>query len=66
MPTENRLAALRTRAYQLADTGRYRDWDNLSAALNAEGAPLDLLQRLGDDGVFRIMIASRLKRERRR
>jgi hypothetical protein len=68
MPSENRLAALRTRAYQLADTGRYRDWEGLAVALQHEGAPSDLLARLGDDGLFAIMIGSRLKaaRERRR
>lgn len=68
MPSENHLAALRTRAYQLADTGRYRDWDELSGALNGEGAPMDMVQRLGEDGLFKIMIGSRLKtaRERRR
>jgi hypothetical protein len=61
MPNDDRLAALRTRAYQLADAGRYSDWETLAFALAKEGALTDALQRLGDDGLFKIMIGSRLK-----
>ena len=33
------LAALRARAYELADTGRYKDWASLSAGLVDKGRP---------------------------
>jgi len=49
------LAALRARAYQLADTGRYEDWASLSAPLVDEGAPDAIVRRLTPDALFQIM-----------
>ncbi|MGD9967169.1 MAG: hypothetical protein AB7T59_11655 [Hyphomonadaceae bacterium] len=54
------LAALRTRAYELADTGRYGDWASLSAHLVDEGAPDVIVRRLTHDALFQIMLRSRL------
>jgi hypothetical protein len=63
--SDTRLGALRTRAYQLADTGRYSDWESLAQELQREGASGDV-HRLGEDGLFKIMIGSRLKAARQR
>lgn len=54
------LAALRTRAYQLADTGRYADWASLSADLVEEGAPDVIVRRLSHDALFQIMLKNRM------
>jgi hypothetical protein len=55
------LTPLRTRAYQLADTGRYADWDSIAAALMDEGAIPVIVRRAGDDALFKIMLANRIK-----
>ena len=60
MPADD-LAALRARAYQLADTGRYSDWDNIAAKLMDEGAIPILVRRAGDDAFFKIMLTNRIK-----
>jgi hypothetical protein len=57
---EDPLAALRARAYELADTGRYGDWASLSADLVEEGAPDVIVRRLTHDGLFQIMLKNRL------
>ena len=54
------LAALRARAYELADTGRYEDWASLSAGLVDEGAPDVIVRRLTHDALFQIMLKNRL------
>lgn len=54
------LAALRTRAYELADTGRYGDWASLSADLVEEGAPDVIVRRLTHDALFQIMLKNRM------
>jgi hypothetical protein len=54
------LAALRARAYELADTGRYRDWASLSAHLVEEGAPDVIVRRLTHDALFQIMLKNRM------
>ena len=54
------LAALRARAYQLADTGRYADWASLSADLVEEGAPDVIVRRLTHDALFQIMLKNRM------
>lgn len=54
------LAALRTRAYELADTGRYSDWAFLSADLVEEGAPDVIVRRLTHDALFQIMLKNRM------
>lgn len=58
------LAALRTRAYQLADTGRYEDWASLSADLVDEGAPDVIVRRLTADGLFQMMLKNRMSSAR--
>lgn len=55
------LAALRGRAYQLADTGRYADWASLSADLVEEGAPEVIVRRLTHDALFQIMLKNRMR-----
>lgn len=54
------IAALRTRAYMLADTGRYADWASLSADLVDEGPEDVLVRRLAHDALFQIMLKSRM------
>lgn len=54
------FAALRTRAYELADTGRYEDWASLSADLVEEGAPDVIVRRLTHDALFQIMLKTRM------
>ena len=58
------LAALRTRAFELADTGRYSDWASLSADLVEEGAADVIVRRLTHDGLFQIMLSARLSTSR--
>lgn len=55
------LTPLRTRAYQLVDTGRYPDWGSIAAALMDEGAIPVLVRRAGDDALFKVMLANRIK-----
>jgi hypothetical protein len=49
--------ALRTRAYELADTGRYKNWEQVAYALRAEGCLPSLIMRLNDDALAVMMIA---------
>lgn len=61
MTDDDLIAALRARAYELADTNRYADWDAIAAALESEeAAPAVLVRRLGHDALFKIMIANRI------
>jgi hypothetical protein len=60
MTDEDEFAALRARAYELADTSRYADWDAIAVELTKEGAPEVLVTRLGHDGLFKIMLANRI------
>lgn len=52
--------ALRDRAYALADSGRFRDWEQLYIVLEREGG--DAARALDDDGMFKLMIRNRMKR----
>lgn len=54
------ITALRTRAYMLADTGRYADWASLSADLVDEGQADVLVRRLTHDALFQIMLKNRM------
>ena len=47
---------LRDRAYELAGTGRYRRWDQIAYALQAEGFLPSLITRLNRDGLAVMMI----------
>lgn len=58
------LAALRSRAYELADTGRYTDWASLSADLVDEGSPDVIVRRLTHDALFQIMLKNRMSAAR--
>jgi hypothetical protein len=48
--------ALRARAYELADTGRFKRWDQIAYALQAEGFLPSLIARLNQDELAVIMI----------
>ncbi|MBK6703412.1 MAG: hypothetical protein IPG56_06340 [Caulobacteraceae bacterium] len=58
------LAALRTRAYALADTGRYTDWASLSADLVDEGSPDVIVRKLTNDAIFQLMLKDRMSAAR--
>lgn len=48
--------ALRTRAYELADSGRYKQWSQIAYALQAEGFLPSLITRLNRDELAVMMI----------
>jgi len=48
--------ALRDRAYELADTGRFKQWRQVASALQAEGFLPSLITRLDSDGLAVMMI----------
>lgn len=48
--------AMRQRAYELAETGRYRHWDKVATVLHAEGFVDSLIRRLECDGLAVMMI----------
>lgn len=48
--------ALRSRAYELAETGRYKRWDQIAYALQAEGFTPSLITRLDRDAHAVMMI----------
>jgi len=60
------LLPLRTRAYQLADTGRYRDWDHIASKLREEGVGARFLRHAGQDVFFKIRLGTRLNAASRR
>jgi hypothetical protein len=62
MAAETSLSALRDRAYALADTGQYRDWELLCAALEREGAAVENLRALNSDAMFKLMIRNRIRK----
>lgn len=48
--------ALRNRAYELADTGRFKLWDQIAFALQKEGFADALITRLNQDKLGVMMI----------
>lgn len=48
--------ALRNRAYELAETGRYKHWKDVALVLQAEGLVGSLIERLGRDDLAVMMI----------
>jgi hypothetical protein len=48
--------ALRARAYELADTKRYKRWDQIAYALQAEGFLPSIITRLNQDTLAVMMI----------
>ncbi len=53
---EDAFFALRNRAYELADTGRYKRWVQIAYALQAEGFLNSLITRLDRDKLGVMMI----------
>ena len=66
MTDKEAFAALRARAYELADTGRYQDWAALSADLLAEGASERFVRSLGADSFTQTMLRNRMAQARER
>lgn len=54
--SDERFIAVRDRAYDLAETGRFKHWDQVSRALRAEGFRADLIGQLGGDKLAVMMI----------
>lgn len=48
--------ALRNRAYDLAGSGRYKDWNQIAFALQAEGFVKALIARIDSDRLAVMMI----------
>lgn len=48
---------LRRRAYELAETGRFKNWGNVANALQAEGFVYSVIRRLDDDPLAVMMIS---------
>lgn len=48
--------ALRRRAYELAETGRYKTWHSIADALQAEGFVESAIKRLDGDALAVMMI----------
>ena len=48
--------ALRSRAFELAESGRFKDWLKVADALQAEGFVGPLIKRLDRDGLAVMMI----------
>lgn len=48
--------AMRERAYELAESGRYVRWDKVADMLEAEGFPIPLIQKFDDDKLAVMMI----------
>ncbi len=61
MSNDDSLAPLRSRAYVLADTGRYTDWDAVCVELVSEGEIEILARRLTHDKFFQIMLLNRIR-----
>jgi hypothetical protein len=58
---------MRKRAYELADTGRYRDWPDIAVALNQEeDFHHTLVRALGNDALFVSMLNTRCRQARER
>jgi hypothetical protein len=56
---------LRNRAYELADSGRFKRWDQIAFALQAEGFLDSLITRLDDDKLAVMMIGRCCNQARR-
>jgi hypothetical protein len=58
------MPGLRNRAYELADTGRYADWNAIAIELAGEGVPDVLVRRLRHDALFQVMLKNRIEAQR--
>jgi len=56
MSGDDTFFSMRQYAYDLAETGRYRDWAKIAAVLLAEGFSKSCIARLGGDGLAVMMI----------
>ena len=54
--SEDPFFALRDRAYQLADSGRFKRWEHVALALKGEGFLIALIKRLNADRLAVMMI----------
>ena len=54
--TEEPFFAVRSRAYELADTGLYKAWVQVAYALRDEGFLPSVITRLGQDGLAVLLI----------
>ena len=54
--SEDPFFALRDRAYELADSGRYKRWEHVAYALKGEGFLIALIKRLNSDRLAVMMI----------
>ena len=62
-PPEDEFFATRSRAYELADTGRYKNWSHVAYTLLVERFPPLMIKRLDDDRLA-VMMISRICRTR--
>jgi hypothetical protein len=63
LPPDDEFFATRSRAYELADTGRFKNWSHIAYTLLVERfAPL-MIKRLDDDRLA-VMMISRICRTR--
>jgi hypothetical protein len=53
---------LRSRAYELADTGRYKEWSQVAYALLAEGFVASVIRRLDRDGLAVMLVTRSCRR----
>ncbi len=63
--SEPSFEALRKRAYELADTGRFNTWEDIGAALEAEGIAM-ASKRLRADPLLPGMLTARCQQARDR
>ena len=56
MGADDPFFSLRTRAYELAESGRFKHWKKVADALFAEGFVIDLIRRLDRDTLAVMMI----------
>lgn len=56
MSSDHDFFSLRARAYELAETGRFKHWPKVAEALLAEGFISDLIWRLDRDALAVMMI----------
>jgi len=56
MNDDDLFFSMRRRAYELAETGRYKRWATVAAVLQAEGFLDSVIRRLDRDGLAVMMI----------
>ena len=66
MEQKSDFAGLRDRAYALADTGRFPDWESLCSALERESGNPKLVRQLNADAMFKLLIRNRIRKSAER